>query len=426
MKKTILTILSAIIVLCAQAQTEGIRFFSGTFTEALKEAETTNKLLFVDVYAEWCGPCKMLSEQVFPNAQVGNYFNEKFICVKLNSDDLQNRSIVEKFQIKALPTLLILNAKEEVIQTHCGMLNPDQLLRLGRIALGEQKSPDEMFDAYKKENKNITKLQDILLDAPYFMPTLEGMQRDKWMKRIQDLSKVYFETRKPEEMINRRDFNILTLFHDKMDKEDTVINYVIAHYSDFFQAVDTLSVANYLMAMHSNAVIELARKGDKDYSLFLQRMVGDLLPIYKLQFPDPQAYCAMYGKIADANYAIYSERSFPNYIGKMDEFLQLHGNPQAQDYAMIVETLFNATKGQLSKDAFTKTIEWLEKALAGKVELEMQVGMVMTIGDCYVGLENTEKAKECYNEAYMLVLKSQNQNFVAQIQQMIKQKLELL
>lgn len=426
MKKIIPLLFSICFFFNLQAQNNGIRFTQSDFAEALQEAEKNNKFLFVDVYADWCGPCKMLSEQVFPDPQVGEYFNDRFICIKLNSDDPKNRSFIEKFQITALPTLLILNSKEEIVQKHQGMANTDQLIRIAKLALGEQQTPDELFDAYKKESSNIEKLQDILLDAPYFMPTLEGMQRDKWMKRITDLSKVYFKTRKPEEMCNRRDFNILTLFHESMEKNDVYLNFIIANYNQFFECIDTNTVVQYLITMHSNAVIDWARKGDKDYVQLLQRMIGDMLPIYAIQFADPHNYHDMYEKIAHANYAIYSERSFENYIRFMDEFLQIHTNPQPQDYAMVVETLFNATQGKLSRNAYEKSIEWLDKAFSEKTQVEMQTGIIMTMGDCYIGLDNVVKAKECYNQAYILVLKSQNQNFVTQMQQIIKQKLNAL
>ena len=50
----------------------------------------------------------------------------------------------------------------------------------------------------------------------------------------------------------------------------------------------------------------------------------------------------------------------------------------------------------------------------------------MTVGDCFWALGNKEKAKESYNQAYMLTLKSKNQQFVIQMQQVLKQKLSQL
>ena len=57
--------------------------FKGSFEEALKKAREEKKSLFVDFYADWCDPCKAMAVQVFPQKEVGDYFNSRFICVLL-------------------------------------------------------------------------------------------------------------------------------------------------------------------------------------------------------------------------------------------------------------------------------------------------------------------------------------------------------
>lgn len=57
---------------------KGIQFYRGSWEEALALAKSENKLIFLDVYATWCGPCKKLKKYVFSSEKAGNYFNSKF------------------------------------------------------------------------------------------------------------------------------------------------------------------------------------------------------------------------------------------------------------------------------------------------------------------------------------------------------------
>lgn len=64
--------------------TEGIKFEDITFNEALKKAKEQGKLIFMDCYTTWCGPCKMMSNQVFKQKQVGDFFNQNFVNLKVD------------------------------------------------------------------------------------------------------------------------------------------------------------------------------------------------------------------------------------------------------------------------------------------------------------------------------------------------------
>ena len=67
----------------AHAQTN---FRSISFDEALKVAANENKLVFIDFYTDWCGPCKKMAREVFPQKEVGDFMNAKFVNLKLNAE----------------------------------------------------------------------------------------------------------------------------------------------------------------------------------------------------------------------------------------------------------------------------------------------------------------------------------------------------
>ncbi len=57
-----------------------------TFEEALKLQKEKPKKIMMDVYTNWCGPCKMLDRNTFQNKDVANYVNEHYYAVKFNAE----------------------------------------------------------------------------------------------------------------------------------------------------------------------------------------------------------------------------------------------------------------------------------------------------------------------------------------------------
>lgn len=118
-----------------QTNTEGIQFFEGTWDEALAKAKNENKPIFLDVCATWCGPCKVLKRKTFPDAEAGKYFNENYINVSLDGEKEDGKIVVQKFNVRAYPSLFILNSSGEPVVYFTGYLNPEELIELGKAGI---------------------------------------------------------------------------------------------------------------------------------------------------------------------------------------------------------------------------------------------------------------------------------------------------
>ena len=75
--KHIYTLLLGLLAWSASMAQEGVNFRDITFEEALKQAKSENKLVFMDCYTSWCGPCKNMADKVFPQKAAGDYFNPR-------------------------------------------------------------------------------------------------------------------------------------------------------------------------------------------------------------------------------------------------------------------------------------------------------------------------------------------------------------
>ena len=102
MKKLfVLIVLIAGIVWGAEAQSKEITFEqTKEWKKVLKKAKKEKKLIFIDCYTSWCGPCKMLSSQVFTREDVGNQFNADFVNVKYDMEkDADGVMLKDKFEV---------------------------------------------------------------------------------------------------------------------------------------------------------------------------------------------------------------------------------------------------------------------------------------------------------------------------------------
>ncbi|MEG0796547.1 MAG: thioredoxin family protein [Odoribacter sp.] len=118
--KNSFVILCLLLLVGSSAFSQGIVFEKGTWKEVLAKAKQENKLVFVDVYTSWCGPCKMVAKTVFPQEKVGNYYNQHFINYQIDGEKGEGPGIVKKYQVKNYPTFLYLNGEGELVYQFLG------------------------------------------------------------------------------------------------------------------------------------------------------------------------------------------------------------------------------------------------------------------------------------------------------------------
>lgn len=162
MKRKIILLVSLVLG-CTQIFAQGIDFFHGTLDEALQKAKLENKLVFVDCYTSWCGPCKMLQRNTFPDEKVGDYFNMNFVSVKFDCEKENGPEVCRKYNVRAYPTLLFLDVDGKVLQTTMGYRPPESLLaEAQKVGLSGGVNVDEMTRKYQSGNYDNAFLKDYL------------------------------------------------------------------------------------------------------------------------------------------------------------------------------------------------------------------------------------------------------------------------
>ncbi len=116
-------------------ETSGIIFFHGTLVEAKAKANKENKLLFIDCFTTWCGPCKSMSKKIFTQKEVGDYYNKNFICLKMDMELAEGMSVQEKYGVEAYPTYLFIDSKGNIKHRDLGYIDAKKFIEVGKSAL---------------------------------------------------------------------------------------------------------------------------------------------------------------------------------------------------------------------------------------------------------------------------------------------------
>lgn len=114
----------------------GIEFYH-SFSEGLAKAKETGKPIFLDAYAQWCGPCKWMAAKTFTKETVGEFYNKNFINVKLDAEKGEGLDFSRKYGIRAFPSLFFITPEGKVISKSEGALDEKQILKLGKKILSK-------------------------------------------------------------------------------------------------------------------------------------------------------------------------------------------------------------------------------------------------------------------------------------------------
>ena len=133
---------------------QGIEFFHGTYQEAIELAQEQEKIIFVDAYTTWCGPCKRMAATVFTQKEAGDFFNSNFINLKIDMEKTNGREFGSKYPVSAYPTLFFLDPKGKMLKKSVGGKQLDALLALGNEILSQFDFSAKYKEAYESGDRS--------------------------------------------------------------------------------------------------------------------------------------------------------------------------------------------------------------------------------------------------------------------------------
>jgi len=310
------------------AQT-GIKFLNAEFGEVLALAELEGKLVFVDAYTDWCGPCKKMDKEVFSQKEVGNFYNANFLSVKINMEKGEGIALAEEYFIFAYPSLLFVNYDGTVAHRYAGFQDKKGMLALGGQALDEGNNLEALNQQYKAGERS----PDFLLQ--YLQASFQGGDGNH-VKILEDYLATQTDWNTPEnkELI----FNLLD--HPNSKLFDHLVQNKAAYQAVYGASTVTNKIQTLVYESLSKGTTKLADADQlfsRAYPKDAKKLAAHYKMVYYQQKEDGKGY-------ADA--AIAYVKNFPN-IG-LEEL-----NDISWGFYDIVE----------EKKALKKALKWAKKSV---------------------------------------------------------------
>ena len=221
---------------------DGIKFGKQSFAKTLEQAKKENKLIFLDAFASWCGPCKLLDKNVFPKKEVGDYFNANFLNLHIDMEKGEGIEIAKKYSIYSYPTLLFINGDGKVVYKAAGYMSPQELISIAK----EVVNPENTL-----ENK-IAKFEAGEKDPEFLMGLIKNTYATDF-SLAQKVATRYFQTR-TDATYSKEEAGMLLFFTKTID--DDLYKIFTAKKAELSTQIPESYLAEYDKQLKLNTVLQ--------------------------------------------------------------------------------------------------------------------------------------------------------------------------
>lgn len=202
MKRLALLFLAFIALISVNAQTD---FRHITYQEALETSKAEGKLVFIDFYTSWCGPCKAMAKNIFPLPKVGEYMNAAYVNIKLDAEK-EGKDQAVLYKVDAYPTMIVVDATgKEIFRKVGGTNDPDAFIAELKVGSNTTLTPELMAKRYEEGDRS-AELVNAYASSLYRQGT-ESRRSDKSnVAKAHEIVEEYFSTLSDEQKLQEDNF----------------------------------------------------------------------------------------------------------------------------------------------------------------------------------------------------------------------------
>lgn len=241
-----LTAVFSIVSITITAQHRSIAFEHGTFAEIKEKALKENKLIFMDAFTTWCGPCKQMARNVFTNDTVADYFNTNLVNAKIDMEKGEGIELAKKYEVQCYPNLLFIDGNGIIVHRVAGSMTSKDFITTAMDAKDPQKNFSyyiKNYDANKTNSEFLTKY----IDA-----------RENTCLESDNLVRDYFALQKSSELTNEKNWKMIRGHVNSIDSKE--FDYLIANREKFESLYSKDEVNKKLVDVCSNTLFNMIRQ----------------------------------------------------------------------------------------------------------------------------------------------------------------------
>ncbi len=337
---------------------QGIQFYPGTFEQAIAQARQDNKPVFLDAYTTWCVPCQRMDRQVFTDPEVGRFYNDNYISVKMDMDKPEAKKIIQAYGVKYFPTFLYFDTNGEALHKISGECDAFTLKQHGEEAMDAQKQYFTLMKAHESGNASTEQLHNLarsMINSGHFQ--YEDMTA---------ISNAYLATQSDLTSPKNMDYIMLTAY----EQESTAFQSMVKN-KDL-----------YLDIYGDNRFIEKLRNVTQ-YSINVaaalkdEAMMNDILKFNRDNIP---TFAGFINSRLKASYYEQTEE-WDKYAPAAGAFLETYGK---RDPDIINQIAWNFYEKVDDADQLTKALNWIERAIGMKEDyffLDTKAALLFKLGE---------------------------------------------
>ena len=394
MKKIIslLAILSVLTTLSAQ----GIAFESHetAWADILKKAKAENKIVFVDAFTTWCGPCKVMSNTVFPLKEVGDVFNARFVNAKIDMEKGEGPSIAEKYGVRAYPTYIFVNGDGELVHRSLGSMPAEKFIAVGESAA----DPERQFFSLKKKYEAGEKSADFLKRFAY------ACQDAQEAALIQPVADAYLATQK--DLLTKDNMDFIVKFTSGIESPNFA--FMVKNQAAFEEKIGKSGIEKLI---YQTAFRDVANKSyvksKREFDMVKAKDLGS-------KYLTPALLDQVISSMTLAQYEMKNE--LPQLLAHVIVHMEKYPSDDAQQLNQYAWTFYEKCD---DKAQLAKALTWSLKS----IEISDEYAFNDTAAALYFKIGNKQKAKEYAEKA---IKQAKETNFDAADTEALLKKIEAM